>query len=38
MSIGLDDVYLINVFLILRFSLFGSIGKIKTANQTKPYG
>jgi len=33
MNIGLDDICLINVFLMLRFS---SVGKIKTANRTKP--
>jgi len=35
MSIGPSDIYLINVFLILRFGL---VGKIKTANRTKPCG
>jgi len=35
MSIGLSDIYLINVFPIL---WFGLVGKIKTANQTKPCG
>jgi len=35
MNIGLDDIYLISVFLILRF---GSVGKIKTANRTKACG
>jgi len=35
MSIGLDDIYLISVFLILRFG--NLIGKIKIANRTEPY-
>jgi len=35
MSICLGDIDLISVFLMLRFGL---VGKMKTANQTKPYG
>jgi len=35
MSICLDDIDLISVFLMLQF---GSVGKMKTANQTKPCG
>jgi len=40
MSIGPSDIYLISIFLILRFGLvwFGLVGKIKTANRTKPCG
>jgi len=40
MSIGLGDIYLISVFLIMQFGLiwFGSVGKIKTANETNPCG
>jgi len=34
MSISLGDIGLVSVFLMLQF---GSVGKIKTANQTKPY-
>jgi len=35
MSICLGHICLINIFLMLRF---GSVGKMKTANQTKPCG
>lgn len=38
MSIYLGDIDLISVYLMLQFGLFGSVGNIKTANQTKPYG
>ena len=34
-SIGLGEICLINIFLMLRF---GAVDKMKTANQTKPFG
>lgn len=36
MSISLNDICLINVFLMLGYGLFSLVGKIKTTNQNKP--
>jgi len=38
MSIGLGDIDLISILLCCSLVWFDSVGKMKTANQTKPCG
>jgi len=38
MSIGLGDIDIISILLCCGLVWFASVGKMKTANQTKPYG